>query len=90
VPETGRTFTADDARKIGKEIGIRWATAPFDVEQFRTGMNVELEHGLHDVRTNVSKRLPALRSWRTRPDSPRGGPRRVRQACRAAHHARQS
>ena len=28
--------------------------APFDVEQFRIGMNVELEHGLHDLLTNVS------------------------------------
>ena len=27
---------------------------PFDIEQLRIGMNVELEHGLHDVLTNVS------------------------------------
>ena len=47
-------FTADEARVAGEEIGIDWATAPFDVEQFRVGMNVELEHGLHDLLTNVS------------------------------------
>jgi Protein of unknown function (DUF5661) len=54
VSETGKTFTAEDARLIGGEIGIDWATAPFDVEQLRIGMNVELEHGLHDMLTNVS------------------------------------
>jgi Protein of unknown function (DUF5661) len=54
VAEPRKTFGADDARRIGAEIGIDWATAPFDLEQFRTGMNVELEHGLHDLSTNVS------------------------------------
>jgi hypothetical protein len=54
VPETGKSFTADEARAIGQEIRIDWATSPFDVEQFRIGMNVELEHGLHDPLTNVS------------------------------------
>jgi hypothetical protein len=58
VSESGKTFTADDARLVGEEIGIDWATAPFDVEQFRIGMNVELEHGLHDSRTNVSNDDP--------------------------------
>jgi hypothetical protein len=60
VSEPGKTFTADDARLIGEEIGIDWATAPFDVEQFRIGMNVELEHGLHDARTNVSDDDPRV------------------------------
>jgi hypothetical protein len=54
VSEPRKSFTADEARVIGEEIGIDWATSPFDVEQFRIGMNVELEHGLHDARTNVS------------------------------------
>jgi hypothetical protein len=54
VPETGKDFTADEARAIGQEIGIDWATSPFDVEQLRIGMNVELEHGSHDRLTNVS------------------------------------
>ena len=47
-------FTSEEARRFGEEIGIVWSTAPFDVEQFRTGMNVELEHGLHDPATNVT------------------------------------
>ncbi len=48
------SFTSEEARRIGAEIGIDWETAPFDVEQFRIGMEVELEHGLHDLLTNVT------------------------------------
>jgi hypothetical protein len=48
------SFTADEARRIGEQIGIHWDSAPFDVEQFRAGMDVELEHGLHDPATNVT------------------------------------
>jgi len=48
------TFTKDEARRVGEQIGIDWETAPFDVEQFRMGMDVELEHGFHDLATNVT------------------------------------
>jgi uncharacterized protein DUF5661 len=54
------SFTAEDARRIGAEIGIDWASAPFDVEQFRAGMEVELEHGLHDPSTNVTDDDPTV------------------------------
>ena len=47
-------FAEADARRIGEEIGIDWSSAPFDVEQLRRGMEVELEHGLQDARTNVT------------------------------------
>jgi DNA-directed RNA polymerase alpha subunit len=47
-------FTADQAREAGERIGIDWATSRFDVEQFRMGMDVELEHGTHDPETNVT------------------------------------
>ena len=53
-------FTADEARRFGSEIGIDWDAAPFDVEQFRIGMNVELEHGLHDPATNVTDDDPRV------------------------------
>ena len=53
-------FDTDEARRFGEEIGIDWATAPFDVEQFRAGMNVELEHGLHDPETNVTNDDPQV------------------------------
>ena len=53
VSEDSR-FTADQARAAGERIGIDWATSPFDVEQFRMGMEVELEHGTRDLETNVT------------------------------------
>jgi hypothetical protein len=49
-----RRFTAKEARSVGERIGIDWEAAPFDVEQFRMGMDVELEHGLADLATNVT------------------------------------
>ena len=50
----GETFTAEEARRVGEAIGIDWLVAPFDVEQFRAGMSVELEHGRHDMDTDVT------------------------------------
>ncbi len=48
------TFTTDDARRIGGAVGIDWETSPFDVEQYRMGLEVELEHGRRDPATNVT------------------------------------
>jgi hypothetical protein len=53
-------FTAAEARQVGEQIGIDWSAAPFDVEQFRRGMEVELEHGLHDLVTNVTDNDPVV------------------------------
>ena len=53
-------FPAEEARRIGEEIGIDWETAPFDLEQFRAGLDVELEHGSHDPRTNVTDDDPIV------------------------------
>ena len=55
-----KNFTAEDAKRFGSEIGIDWDDAPFDVEQFRMGMDVELEHGFHDPATNVSNDDPQV------------------------------
>jgi len=60
VPEPKKEFTTEEARRFGREIGIDWSLAPFDVEQFRIGINVELEHGLHDSVTNVTDDDPHL------------------------------
>lgn len=49
-----KSFTAEEARRIGKQIGIDWSSAPFDVDEFRAGMDVELEHGIDDLATNVT------------------------------------
>jgi hypothetical protein len=51
-------FSAEEAQRIGDALGVTWQT--FDVEQFRMGMEVELEHGLHDPETNVTGNDPLL------------------------------
>jgi hypothetical protein len=48
------SFSAEEARVIGEAIGIDWSTSRFDLEQFRAGLEVELEHGRQDPATNVS------------------------------------
>ena len=53
-------FSVEEARRVGEEIGIEWSTAPFAVEEFRAGMDVELEHGLHDPSTNVTDDDPVV------------------------------
>lgn len=45
-------FTTEEARQTGEELGIDWSK--FDVEQFRMGLDVELEHGLVSPATNVT------------------------------------
>lgn len=45
-------FSEEEAKEIGEKLGVDWSE--FDVEQFRMGMDVELEHGTHDPNTNVS------------------------------------
>jgi hypothetical protein len=49
-----KSFTVEEARRIGEEIGIDWAGSRFEVDEFRAGMDVELEHGRHDLATNVT------------------------------------
>ena len=53
MPES-ETFSLEQARDLGRRVGIDWDTSPFDAEQFRIGLDVELEHGRRDVATNVS------------------------------------
>jgi hypothetical protein len=53
-------FTVEQAREIGTTIGIDWTNSPFDVDQFRMGLEVELEHGAHDPETNVTGDDPVL------------------------------
>jgi hypothetical protein len=49
-----RSFSAEEARAIGERAGIDWSSSRFDVEQFRMGLGVELEHGRQDPSTNVT------------------------------------
>ncbi len=49
---TKKIFTADEAKKIGEQLGIDWNK--IELEQFRMGLAVELEHGARDPETNVT------------------------------------
>jgi len=50
--ENKKRFTTEEAKRIGEALGIDWNK--FDVGQFRMGLDVELEHGLRDPKTNVT------------------------------------
>lgn len=52
-----KEFTPQEAQQIGEQIGIDFAK--IDLEQFRMGLSVELEHGSHfGEDTNVTKDDP--------------------------------
>jgi uncharacterized OsmC-like protein len=53
-------FSVEEATQIGEAIGIDWASSAFDADQFRRGLDVELEHGLHDLDTNVTDDDPLV------------------------------
>jgi hypothetical protein len=49
-----RQFTEEEARVIGQRIGVDWSAGDVDLEQFRMGLAIELEHGTQDPATNVT------------------------------------
>ena len=51
-------FTTEEAKRIGEALGIDWSK--FNVEQYRMGLDVELEHGLVDPHTNVTNDDPII------------------------------
>jgi len=54
-----KVFTAEQAKQIGDQLGIKWDE--FDIEQFRRGMDVELEHGTKtSTITNVTNNDPLV------------------------------
>lgn len=53
-----KVFTDNQAREIGEKLGINWIQ--FDVEQFRMGLDVELEHGTIEASTNVTDDDPIM------------------------------
>ena len=53
-----KRFSFDKAKQIGDTLGIDWIK--FGVEQFRMGLEVELEHGARDPETNVTNDDPLL------------------------------
>lgn len=53
-----RGFTIEEADRVATELGIQWTDVLFDTEQFRKGMDVELEHGKVHPETNVTNDDP--------------------------------
>ena len=49
-----KSFTSDEARAVATELGIDFGALGCDLEQFRMGLDVELEHGPRDPATDVS------------------------------------
>ncbi|HEY3311351.1 MAG TPA: DUF5661 family protein [Anaerolineales bacterium] len=47
-----RVFSVVEARKVGEQLGLDWTK--IDLEQFRRGLEVELEHGKLDSQTDVT------------------------------------
>ncbi len=58
MSESKKSFSAEEAKKIGEQLGIDWSK--FDVEQFRMGLDVELEHGTIGPHTNVTNDDPIM------------------------------
>ncbi len=50
--KTKKKFTTAKAYHIGEQLDVAWDE--FDVEQFRKGLHVELEHGTENGLTNVT------------------------------------
>jgi hypothetical protein len=56
----GKVFAPEEASAVAAKIGIDFDEVGFELEQFRRGMEVELEHGLHDPVTNVTNDDPIM------------------------------
>ena len=53
-----RKFSTEEAHLIGTQIKVDWSQ--IDLEQFRRGLEIELEHGAIDPETNVTGDDPLL------------------------------
>ena len=53
-----KVFSLFEAKRLGESLKIDWKQ--FDVEQFHMGLEVEMEHGLCDLTTNITNSNPTL------------------------------
>jgi hypothetical protein len=61
MTDTARSgFTIEQALAVADELGVNFGAERFDAEQFRKGMEVELEHGRRDPETDVTHDDPLL------------------------------
>jgi hypothetical protein len=49
-----KTFTLAEARSVATKLGMDFGALKYDLEQFRMGLGVELEHGPRSPKTDVS------------------------------------
>jgi len=53
-----KDFTTEEAKSIGDKIGVDWTLV--NLEEFRMGLSVELEHGSENQQTNVTDNDPVM------------------------------
>ncbi|MGL4989846.1 MAG: DUF5661 family protein [Sarcina sp.] len=53
-------FTTKDGEIVSKKLGISFDTVKYTVEDFTFGMNIELEHGSSNPKTNLTNNDPLL------------------------------
>ena len=53
-------FTSDEAKEIAERLGLDVGRELFDLDQFRMGLDVELEHGRRVRATNVTDDDPVV------------------------------
>jgi len=56
VKNMKKGFSLREAKGVGDSLGVEWDE--FDVEEFRLGMDIELEHGTINPRTNITNDNP--------------------------------
>ena len=52
------SMSTEEAKQLGDTLGVDWKAIP--LEEFRMGLEVELEHGVHDPETDVTHDDPLL------------------------------
>ena len=60
IPPDKKSFTLEEAKAISTLLGIDFPKEKFDLEQFKTGLNVELEHGRKSPLTNITNDNPVI------------------------------
>lgn len=55
-----KEFTLEEAEAIARDLEIDLAAEGIELEQFRMGLGVELEHGRHDPETDVTGDNPLI------------------------------
>jgi hypothetical protein len=50
-----QSFTREEALAVATQLGMDFGTLRYDLEQFRMGLDVELEHGPRSPKTDVTE-----------------------------------